>query len=74
MSANLLDAVEVDFGDQQFLFVGGASGQYFAGVMYDRYGDYRAAFATFAVLNLLGLLSLGLLRDERTPRASEASA
>lgn len=50
------------------LFVGGASGQLFAGLVFDRYGDYRIAFGTFAVLNLLGLLSLALLRDERAPR------
>ncbi len=47
------------------LFPGGVLGPIFAGAVFDRTGAYDAAFATFAVLNVLGLLSLWMVRDER---------
>ncbi len=51
------------------LFPGGVLGPIFAGAVFDRLGDYRAAFALFAALNLLGLGALAWVRRE-TPEAS----
>jgi sugar phosphate permease len=47
------------------LLPGGALGPIFAAVLHDRLGDYRIAFGSFAVLNVLALLGLLLVRDER---------
>jgi predicted MFS family arabinose efflux permease len=46
------------------LFLGGAPGPWFAGRIFDATGDYRPAFAVFAVLNVLGWLSLYGVRLE----------
>ncbi|MDJ0866044.1 MAG: MFS transporter [Myxococcota bacterium] len=46
------------------LFPGGVLGPIFAGAVFDRLGDYRAAFALFAALNLLGLGALAWVRRE----------
>jgi nitrate/nitrite transporter NarK len=51
------------------LLPGGALGPIFAAVLHDRLGDYALAFGTFAALNVLALLGLLFVRDER-PSAS----
>jgi OFA family oxalate/formate antiporter-like MFS transporter len=50
------------------LLPAGTLGPIFAGAVYDRTGSYDPAFATFALVNGVSLLSLLLLRDERRPR------
>jgi len=47
------------------LFPGGVLGPVLAGVAFDSLGSYRPAFMGFAVLNLLALLGLAGLRNER---------
>ena len=52
------------------LFPGGALGPVFAAVIRQEFGNYDAAFGTFALLNMLGFLGLLLVRDERQGHAS----
>ena len=47
------------------LFPGGALGPVFAALIREQYGNYNAAFGTFAVLNVLAFLGLLLVRNER---------
>jgi cyanate permease len=51
------------------LLPGGILGPVFAGWTHDVFGSYRAAFATFAVLNAAALLALLATRDERSEGA-----
>ena len=46
---------------------GGILGPIFAGAVFDRTGEYTAAFVTFGVLNVLGLLGLLWIRREAPP-------
>lgn len=48
------------------LLPGGVLGPIFAAVLRDQLGDYTLAFGCFAALNLLALVGLMLVRDERT--------
>ena len=54
------------------LLPGGALGPLFAAVLRDRLGDYELAFGVFAILNVLALLGLFLVRNERS-RATPAA-
>jgi MFS family permease len=47
------------------LLPGGTLGPIFAGTVHDRTGSYELAFQVFAGLNLLSLILLMLVRDER---------
>ena len=47
------------------LLPGGTLGPIFAGYVHDRTGSYDLAFQVFAGLNVLSLLLLMLVRDER---------
>lgn len=47
------------------LFPGGALGPVFAALIREQYGNYNAAFGTFAALNVLAFLGLLLVRNER---------
>lgn len=47
------------------LFVGGGLGPVFAGHVFDRLGSYELAFAIYVALNLVTVLSMLGLRDER---------
>ena len=49
------------------LLPGAALGPLMAARLRDTFGDYRMAFAIFAVLNLLSVAALFLVRDERAP-------
>ena len=55
------------------LLPGGVLGPVFAGWVYDRLGNYDAAFALFAILNGLSLLALRLVRVE-TGRSTRSTA
>jgi len=55
------------------LFPGGVLGPIFAGAVFDRTGAYDLAFVVFAVCNLLGLLALIAVRDERPAREGRAA-
>jgi len=50
---------------------GGALGPIFAAMMHDRFGDYRVACYSFALLNLISLGALCLLRNERAASTPE---
>jgi cyanate permease len=54
------------------LFAGGALGPVLAAAAFDRFGDYRVAFAGFAALNAAALALLPLLRREAA-RAGEGA-
>ncbi|MFP8875083.1 MAG: hypothetical protein VCB42_11305, partial [Myxococcota bacterium] len=49
------------------LLPGGALGPIFAAVMHDESGSYTHAFQAFAGLNLVAVLALCFLRNERSP-------
>jgi MFS family permease len=51
---------------------GGALGPIFAAMIHDRFGNYRIAFYTFALLNLISLGALCGVRDERARSRSGA--
>jgi MFS family permease len=51
---------------------GGALGPIFAAMIHDRFGNYRIAFYTFALLNLISLGALCGVRDERARPAPAA--
>jgi sugar phosphate permease len=48
----------------------GAAGPYFAGALFDHFGDYTLAFRVFAALNVASLLGLCFVRDERAAATS----
>jgi len=56
------------------LLPGGALGPLFAALLRDRLGNYDLAFGVFAVLNVLALLGLFLVGNERSRRAQPAAA
>ena len=47
------------------LLPGGIAGPIFAAAVYDEFGSYAIAFQTFAVVNLLAVIALVALRNER---------
>ena len=47
------------------LLPGGVLGPIFAAATHDALGSYQIAFATFAALNLLVIVALCAVRDER---------
>jgi MFS family permease len=56
------------YGALMLAFLPGATlGPIFAAEVHARLGSYRAAFVTFAVLNLLTVAALLVVRDERRP-------
>jgi sugar phosphate permease len=56
------------YGGLMLALPAGAFGVWFAAALSDRFGGYGGAFLTFAVLNLVTLLGLFFLRDERRER------
>jgi MFS family permease len=56
------------------LFPGGTLGPIFAGRVFDALGSYQTAFTVFVVLNVLTVLLLLALRDERRPAAGPLAA
>ena len=52
------------------LLPGGALGPIFAATIHDQFGSYAHAFQTFACLNLVAVLTLCFLRNEREPSAA----
>jgi predicted MFS family arabinose efflux permease len=57
------------YGALMIMLVMGAVGPYFAAAIHDRTDSYEIAFRVFALLNVLAVLLLGLLRDERVRRS-----
>ena len=53
------------------LLPGGALGPIFAGAVHDLTGSYDAAFATFAILNVLAFVALRRVRTEGAPTTPE---
>ncbi len=58
------------YGALMVTLFAGVLGGIFAARIFDVAGSYRAAFATFAVLNVVALTALVLVRDERRPVAA----
>ena len=54
------------YGAMMLTLPAGALGAIFAATVFDRAGQYDAAFLTFAALNGLALIGLFFLRDERS--------
>jgi MFS family permease len=56
------------------LFPGGTLGPVFAGRVFDQLGSYQSAFTIFALLNLVTVVMLLAVRDERGRAASRLAA
>lgn len=61
------------YGALMLALPAGAFGVWFAAAFSDRFGGYGGAFLTFSALNLLTLLGLFFVRDERPGRRGEAA-
>ena len=45
--------------------LGGTIGPFLTGLIFDRYGSYRIAFAICAAVSVLGMAATAMLKDER---------